>query len=477
VFRRPTSKTSDGPPWTPGERVASARLLPLAFAVILAATAVPVDVSLPGFNEPLWRAGLADVLVNVVLYVPLGVALRRRGWANALAIAAALSVTVECSQLFCPERFTAVTDVVANIGGALVGHALSRRLDPRFAWGLDPIGLTGGIAALCACFYAAGVVALSLPGRPSDFSNWDPECRVIVGDELTRDRRWEGQIYAAAVFNRSLGRSEIARLCSLAPDEKLRGAVDPLSPLLFAPLTGRLEAVRGVPLLDTAENERFFRAMVDRGELCVIVWFRSSSEEQTGPARIIGFSKSPWSQNFSLGQEGRDIVFRLRTPTTIAGGFFPQTRTRPVLHRGRSAVVAATYDGRNVRVYVDGRSEGRLNLNSRGRVVPYLVDTGLPTTAFLLGSFAGVVWVVMAWRAKRRNVALWGAFGGGVGGLIFILAGGADALPEFERWVPVLAAWGGAVVGGSLVVDTRLRGHLCFTGTGRDSLETFLRGQ
>ena len=206
--------------------------------------------------------------------------------------------------------------------------------------------------------------------------------------------------------------------------------------------------------MDENGNERFYQRLVRSGKLSLIVWLRPMREEQYGPARIFGFSKNPWAQNFSLGQERRDVVFRLRTPTTLPGGFFPQTKTRAVLEKGRSTVVAATYDGHNVRVYVDGRPEERLNLRARGKLSPYVADTGLPTAAALLGALAGVPWVVAARRGRRPNLAFWGAAGGLAVGLALVSAGGSDALPEFKRWVPILAGWGGAVMGGSVVLGS-----------------------
>jgi VanZ family protein len=42
-----------------------------------------------------------------------------------------------------------------------------------------------------------------------DFSNWDPSCKLVIGNELTGDRPWKGKIYYAAVFDRALTEHEI----------------------------------------------------------------------------------------------------------------------------------------------------------------------------------------------------------------------------------------------------------------------------
>lgn len=428
------------------ETAGRARLLPLVLAAIWACTALSVEVSSPRIDGQLWRVGVVDLLVNIGLYVPLGIALRRRGALSAMAFAAALSLVVEAIQLFYPDRYTAGSDVIANVGGAFLGWFISKRFDRRSAWGLDPFPLTTRLSVAAVCLYVTAAVFLSLPGVPSDFSNWDPDCRLVAGDELTRDRPWSGEIDAVAVFDECFPSGEIKRLSNLDSGSALDGGFASAPPLFFARSVGPVDSIRGVPLVEASEHHRFFDALVARGKLTLVVWFRTRNESQTGPARIVGFSKSPWAQNFSLGQDGRQLVFRLRTATTAPGGFFPQIKTRAILEEGRPTFVAATYDGRNTRVYVDGRSEARLNLCARGKRVAFLTDSGLPASAAFVGGLMGLAWVVAAKRG-RSNVRLWGAAGGLIGGAVFALSGGTSALPEFAPWVPVLAAGGGLVVG------------------------------
>ena len=42
-----------------------------------------------------------------------------------------------------------------------------------------------------------------------DFSNWDPSCRLVIGNEVTGRRPWKGKIYYAAIFNSPLTKKEI----------------------------------------------------------------------------------------------------------------------------------------------------------------------------------------------------------------------------------------------------------------------------
>lgn len=43
------------------------------------------------------------------------------------------------------------------------------------------------------------------------FSNWDPSCHLVIGNEVTGDRPWKGKIYYVAIYDRSLTKKEIRR--------------------------------------------------------------------------------------------------------------------------------------------------------------------------------------------------------------------------------------------------------------------------
>ncbi len=88
---------------------------------------------------PLWAGyGLLEVSANVVLFVPFGILVAaflplRRAW-HALPAGLFASIFIEVGQnLFRPERFATVQDVLANSLGAAVGtvivYALAYRHD------------------------------------------------------------------------------------------------------------------------------------------------------------------------------------------------------------------------------------------------------------------------------------------------------------------------------------------------------------
>ncbi len=410
-------------------------LLPLVVALIWACTGLSVDVSLPRLGTNLWRMGWLDITANIVLYVPLGIALRRSRFLVCVAAALILSLCVETVQLFYPDRFTALSDVVANVAGATLGYAATRLFGGNSAGGLDPFDLGAGVGIFSVTLFFVFMVVLAIPGRPSDFSTWDRECQLIVGDELTRDRPWKGTIDRLMIFDSCFGADTIERV---AQDGEVGGHA-----IFIAQAPMPMDSIRGLPLLDESAKDAFFDTLSARRTLTILVWFKTETNDQGGPARIVGFSKSPWDQNFSLGQEQRELIFRLRTPTTTAGGYNPQTKSRDLLEPNKRTFVAVTFDSRNTRVYVDGRQESRLNLCAHGRLSSFLSDSGLPAAATLLGAalaigILGLSGCGMVWRRW-----LIGGAAGLAASVLFIAAGGVGALPELIPLVPLFGIFGG----------------------------------
>jgi glycopeptide antibiotics resistance protein len=72
------------------------------------------------FTDPADRP--RDFLANIALFVPFGYSYGRRApiW-RAVALAAAVSVTAEATQLFSTTRFPSATDITAALAGSALG--------------------------------------------------------------------------------------------------------------------------------------------------------------------------------------------------------------------------------------------------------------------------------------------------------------------------------------------------------------------
>jgi hypothetical protein len=143
-----------------------------ALALIAAATLTPQDGrGISRLAHWCWQCGalwLADGASNVLLFLPLGVALAARGWRVPAVVAAGCAVTglVETLQWvgIPPGRLASRGDLVANAAGALLGAALWRLR----GWRRPPT--PGGALALAYAWVtgvAAVAVGTALALRPS----------------------------------------------------------------------------------------------------------------------------------------------------------------------------------------------------------------------------------------------------------------------------------------------------------------------
>jgi hypothetical protein len=90
---------------------------------------------------------------------------------------------------------------------------------------------------------------------------------------------------------------------------------------------------------------------------------RSASADQSGPARIATISLDPYLRNLTLGQEGADLVVRLRTPQTDPNGM-PEHFVAGVFSDADWRDLVLRLSQRSVEVTVDGEVRFRQALDS-----------------------------------------------------------------------------------------------------------------
>jgi len=329
-----------------------------------------------------------------------------------------------------------------NTLGALFGFTLARTLERAKGWSFDTIGLDRrvGLGAFVLSVLLLGVMAI--PGTRSDFSNWDPDYQIAIGDELTLDRPWRGTVSEITVFDRALDAASI-RKWAIRRLPLVKTSVLHLEPADLA------DDLRGKPLLDRLQTRQLFDALVKNGAMTLLVRFRTDDLDQSGPARIVTFSKDPFNRNFTLGQRGRALNFRLRTPVSGPNGDFPDTNVPELLVEDEELVVAVSFDRRVVRVFVNGLLAARTNLAAAGHPIPDLADYGLPAAASLLGLLLAVSSLTVSQFRTRWVVC---ALAGALGGLLLVLVGGTRALPALTKWVPWIGLAGGLVIAAAATV-------------------------
>jgi VanZ family protein len=148
--------------------------------IVLALTLAPMETTetdIPGRCIWCGHFALADAILNVLLFVPLGflLGLRRhavpvRIWGGLTMLAAA----IEAAQLFLPGRFPTVSDVAANSLGAALGLLLAglwKRGAPVLVRDSSHLPLVAGVFA---AVLTVGPVLLLRPSLPDSewFGQW-----------------------------------------------------------------------------------------------------------------------------------------------------------------------------------------------------------------------------------------------------------------------------------------------------------------
>ncbi|MDH5701139.1 MAG: VanZ family protein, partial [Nitrospirota bacterium] len=243
-------------------------LLPIAVALIIGATAIPVGFRYPSVDFVSWRPDFMDVLNNLLLYIPIGVALRRKRLPFAIVTIAILTCLVEIIQLIYPGRHPSLIDMTANILGGIAGWYLASLYQ---SLNISP-PRSATVRAFLLVSSATGMfilsVVISQPGLDTDFSNWDPSYRIAINDELTRDRAWSGTVYALGLFDQALSHSQLLTLSAVfsEPSRLVKPSVG-INPI-FALIPPRIiEQEYGRPILQPDQEKQIFDALVKRGAM------------------------------------------------------------------------------------------------------------------------------------------------------------------------------------------------------------------
>lgn len=310
-----------------------------------------------------YSSSIKDYIQNILLFIPLGISIgaiaryqKIGNWcilSFACLIGAAVSTTVELTQLFLPIRVSNLTDIICNSFGGLVGAFL-------YCWHIDLIEFAIGvikvdrrrlslkslsIAIASYCTIVALAIWILLVN--ADLSNWDDDFYLTLGNEITGDRAWNGYLNSLYISDRSLERAQVAAAI-FNPDSffsrsdrtilnlhssnncvSLQNSEhfdlfwhDADSTIKFKLNGDRVAKNSGILLnkehwLKTPQPVLFInRKLKQSSEFSLFLDLATNDLTLSGPARIIALSNSIYVQNLLIGQAGQDLIFRLRTPIT-----------------------------------------------------------------------------------------------------------------------------------------------------------------
>jgi hypothetical protein len=196
-----------------------------------------------------------------------------------------------------------------------------------------------------AVLYVNGAVVES-GNIGGDLSNWEDGLRLALGNELTEDRPWLGELYRVALYARALNPGEIARSAKAGRDKTPDGTV-----VLYDFREGTGQVVRDTSGVGTPLNlqvkdastvqwlaggglritgsaliaspgpaTKLIEAVKRSKAITVEAWIKPENTVQAGPARIVTVSRDMGTRNVTLGQKSGAYEVRLRTTATSPNG-------------------------------------------------------------------------------------------------------------------------------------------------------------
>jgi hypothetical protein len=316
----PVDRSGALPPVRPlGSRGARAFIF-IAAALVLIATLYPMEAAGGGGDIGCLLCsdgGLADAIVNVILFVPLGAAaaLIGRSTLGALALGAALSGSVEFAQIsLIPGRDASIGDLVFNTLGAAVGVAI---LKTSWWWlGYDRVRASrlSLAAALVAMAIVTSTGLLFVPETPegTHFVMWTPVLRNL-------------DPYDAPLRSVTIGGQPLppGRIAEPAPVRELLEAGAPIRLVaLVAPRTSRQAAIFAV--YDDLKRQVVLIGP-DRDDLVFRVRMRSASARLDQPdLRLVGGWRNlvPGSEvTVTARRSGRNYCVGLGPEPPCGSGF------------------------------------------------------------------------------------------------------------------------------------------------------------
>jgi len=394
-------------------RAAARSIVLVALTAIAYFTLFPFDFHVPagasigstlsGFDTT-WAASYVyeDLPLNVLLFAPLGfgigalvVGRRRRSGPDragatagavagavvvATVVAAVVSGVVEFVQGWSLARLASAADVLANAVGGGVGAlvyvvagdrllALAAGAGQRLAAVITAPRLLAG----CAVWVASLVALMLWSPTATALRGWDADYHLLLGNEETGDRPWEGTIEQLHVLDRSIGDDEVTAWRGRGP-----ATLDARAVVVGHDFTDRQPLTTGTPALrwegagtpSAAAGgvrlgaDRWLRspepvadvttALGRSSEFTLLARVATDDVEQDGPARLVSISDGVFDRNLTLGQQGRDLVLRLRMPLTGTDGSDPELVVPDVFVDEAVHDVVVRYDGSIVRIGVDG---------------------------------------------------------------------------------------------------------------------------
>lgn len=237
-----------------------------------------------------------------------------------------------------------------------------------------------------------------------DFSNWDDRFLLAVGNELSKDRLWQGTLHLIGLYDRARSVEEVRQnhaagggtleddVASLAVQAAWEQAdkSDLLALYRFDEGDGRTvrdrsgtetgldlqidnhDAARwGTGGLTVYEStlisgpnppKKFIETVKRSKALTLEAWITPANLTQDGPARIVTLSSGTSQRNFTLGQEGNRYDVRIRAGKTDHNGMPGLAGRSGAVETALTHVVFTVESSGQARLFVNGEEQASTNV-------------------------------------------------------------------------------------------------------------------
>ncbi|AFY56495.1 VanZ like family protein [Rivularia sp. PCC 7116] len=370
--------------------------------IVLAATLYPFNFALPDsiskrelVNSFDNNSFFNDQVNNVLLFLPLGFGLTgllqkrkvKLVWQifAAFLASAALSSTVELLQILVPSRTPTPADIFNNSFGGFFGlicfYIWNSRSFKAILHRIETSRASNSISKITLFFtgYVILTFLITIPWQATtNLTGWNPSFPLIVGNERTANRGWEGYISQLNIANQAFSQNQVKQL--FLPNNSFENlgnsAIAAYEFKGKAPYQDRIgkqpdllwngesaiQNEQGVFIssnnwLKTATPVTSLSKSISKAsEFTISTTLATNKTEQVGPARIISLSNDSFRRNFTLGQQGSDLVFRLRTPLTGANASDVKLEVPGVFSDIQPHQIVITYSKSSLIIYVDSIS-------------------------------------------------------------------------------------------------------------------------
>lgn len=270
--------------------------------------------------------------------------------------------------------------------------------------------------------YINGVIQSNTVAK-GDFSNWAPDYKLALGNELTKDRPWQGRLYQVRIYDRELSSANAVGLFRSA-NKKLNlvkktadkkpnisklanhqnanfsspetnssltrvgrgllvlydfsgqdqstitdrsGTGKPLHLKIRDPKNvrrsnGQINIQKPTILSSLRIPQKLQTTIQSTGAITVEAWIRPGNLKQEGPARILTISKNSGERNFTLGQTKDTFEVRMRTTKTSTNGIPSLSSNRKTAATKMTHVVYTHAQDGSSKIFINGK------LNSESQI-------------------------------------------------------------------------------------------------------------